>query len=145
LVLRKATIKEQQKNTLSRRKENRIFMSKNRIQWIVEGCSTGDTIIVNDGARSTKITVLALYGRCLMGKTRYGSPMTVNYASLYAQQSGVSAVNDLTGVPVRVRPDLPGLIRCREKGPGKAFSSGRGRAGRSSSGPRRDTAGDRPA
>ena len=110
-------------------------MGKNRIHWIVEGCSTGDVIIVSDGARSTKITVLALYGRCLLGKTRYGSPMTVNYASLYAQQSGVSAVNALTEIPVRARPDLPGLIRCREKGPGKGRAYGRGR----------ETAGDRPA
>ena len=65
-------------------------MGKNRIHWVVEGCRTGDVIIVSDGARSTKITVLALYGRCLLGKTRYGSPMTVNYASLYAQQRSPS-------------------------------------------------------
>lgn len=94
-------------------------MSKNRIHWVVEGCSAGDTITVNEGSRSAKITVLALYDRFLLGKTRNGSPLSVSYASLYSEQSGISAVNALTDVPVQVRPDLPGFIRCREKGPGK--------------------------
>ena len=110
-------------------------MGKNSIHWVVEGCGTGEGITASDGARSTQSTVVTLYRACLLGKTRYGSPMTVNYASLYAQQSGVSAVNALTEIPVRVRPDLPGLIRCREKGPGKGRAYGRGR----------ETAGDRPA
>ena len=95
-------------------------MSKNRIHWVVEGCSTGDTIIVYEGSHSTKVTVLALYDRYLLGKTRKGSPRSVSYASLYSAQSGISAVNALTDAPVRVRPDLPGFIRCREKRAGKA-------------------------
>ena len=94
-------------------------MGKNRIHWIVEGCRAGDTIIVNEGSHSTKITVLALYGRYLLRKTCSGSPQTVSYASLYSSQSGISALNALTDTPVRVRPDLPGFIRCREKGSGK--------------------------
>lgn len=120
-------------------------MGKNRIHWIVEGCSAGDTIILEDGAHSTKITVLALYDRYLLGRTRNGSPQSVSYASLYSEQSGITAVNAHTNVPVHVRPELPGSIRCREKRAGKKPASGHGRTVKSSSGPRKETSGDLPA
>ena len=118
---------------------------KNRIHWIVEGCSAGDTIILEDGAHSTKITVLALYDRYLLGKTRYGSPQSVSYASLYSEHGGVSAVNALTNASIRVRPELPGSIRCREKSSGKKPATGHGRPGKSSPGPRKESSGDRTA
>lgn len=103
-------------------------MGKKRIHWIVEGCRAGDTIYVDEGSHSTRITVLALYDRYLLGKTKYGSPKSVSYASLYSEQSGVSAFNAQTNVPVHVRPDLPGFIRCREKRAGKDPAEGPGRA-----------------
>lgn len=110
-------------------------MKKNLIRWTVEGCSVGDTIKVYESTHSTTITVTGFYDRYLLGRTRNGSPKSINYSSLYSDESKVYAINVLTLASIHVTPDSPAChIRCREKRPVKKRNDGNLRTSGPSSG-----------